>query len=474
MKFSFVHFSDRECWIRQKYEKRKYLCPLELPDFEGEEEPTDLLSDRFHSHISQTEQPGAEGQDSQEESQQPCDIAPPLKPDKPQTDQIDPQPSPLSENASNHTAILEAKGSIDLEKDMSVQSPCRVAVASSDSETLSLTTAKRKVSEPPALLHTSSDGVGSRSIRPRSSQFSQSRNLPSNNSSEAIVSLLVPSKSVGSELSLEFQTQSAPHQRSRAKTSLDTPQHDNLVLDDEMLSLDIEGKGSVDVDDTDERREVSLFALAHDGTGNVKDVMHLIISGASVNWKNPLRMGRTPLHEAVLSNYIAYAEALILNGADVSEVDERGWTPLHYAAYFNRLTMAKILLAAYGKQTANYIQLTDLRGLTAVGSENILPILLFPSTHSSYYLDLALHNSSLESVLLLRAGPQAVRDKFLSISDVDGPHLEKFEKELTKPKYSSIPSESEWNQINESNTRVNFRSVLFHFCLGNVDLILPF
>ena len=321
---------DRETWIRQKYEQRKFVCPFVFEETEREpaQSQTTPSAEQTCYGSSGNLFDSGEGRDA-------------------------PEGTSTSEG---HLSALEPA----LEKSRSGDLTSVVPTAVPPALPLAVAVVKRKASEPPALAHTSSDSI-SRSGRPRSTQFSQSLNVLPDSSDG-----LVPSKSVGSDLSLELGSQSVPiHSRNRASTTQMKPQSDLLLLDETSPELDV--RDDAEIEDIDERKEQRLFVLAHDLSGDLTDVMHLIICGTSVNWKNPQQMGRTPLHEAVVTNNLAYAEALLMNGADVCEADVRGWTPLHAAAYLNRLTMAKALLGAYGKQTATYIAQTDARGLTAVG-----------------------------------------------------------------------------------------------------------
>ncbi|RMD45923.1 MAG: ankyrin repeat domain-containing protein [Aquificota bacterium] len=50
------------------------------------------------------------------------------------------------------------------------------------------------------------------------------------------------------------------------------------------------------------------------------------------------------LIEAVKSGNIDRVRLLIAKGADINAKDERGGTPLHWAAYYNRKEIAKLLL----------------------------------------------------------------------------------------------------------------------------------
>lgn len=61
------------------------------------------------------------------------------------------------------------------------------------------------------------------------------------------------------------------------------------------------------------------------------------------------KTGMTPLHTAIDLGYDRGGEDLIDNGADVRAFDNKGWTPLYYAAYRGHVRVAHMLLNHGGK-----------------------------------------------------------------------------------------------------------------------------
>jgi len=78
--------------------------------------------------------------------------------------------------------------------------------------------------------------------------------------------------------------------------------------------------------------------------GNIEAVKQHIAAGTDVNAKG--EMG-TPLYYAARSGHKEIAELLITKGADVNEKDEKGGTPLHFAAMNGRKgkVIAELLIA---------------------------------------------------------------------------------------------------------------------------------
>ncbi|KAJ9159269.1 hypothetical protein P3X46_024785 [Hevea brasiliensis] len=63
--------------------------------------------------------------------------------------------------------------------------------------------------------------------------------------------------------------------------------------------------------------------------------------------------GKTALHEAVISkDEDLIGKILEKNSSLTKEQDEEGWTPLHYASYFNLLQIVEVLLLKDGKSAA--------------------------------------------------------------------------------------------------------------------------
>jgi ankyrin repeat protein len=74
------------------------------------------------------------------------------------------------------------------------------------------------------------------------------------------------------------------------------------------------------------------------------------------------RMGRTPLHYAVVDGKLDEAKKLLAAGADASARDDNGWTPLHFAAQGWRVDFADLLLSSGAE-----IDAQDSHGNTPLG-----------------------------------------------------------------------------------------------------------
>lgn len=70
----------------------------------------------------------------------------------------------------------------------------------------------------------------------------------------------------------------------------------------------------------------------------------LLAAGADVSQRN--REGATPLHSAARTGNVAAVELLLRSKADVAATDAKGATPLHYAAEVGSVAAAEILLKA--------------------------------------------------------------------------------------------------------------------------------
>eukprot|EP01132_Coremiostelium_polycephalum_P011617 gene11617-14225_t len=78
-----------------------------------------------------------------------------------------------------------------------------------------------------------------------------------------------------------------------------------------------------------------LHEMIQTGQRDVVRYIKLIGQGAEVNYCNT--EGRTSLHHSVFkSDDVLIPELLLQNGADLTLADPRGWTAMHYAAFFNR------------------------------------------------------------------------------------------------------------------------------------------
>jgi ankyrin repeat protein len=78
--------------------------------------------------------------------------------------------------------------------------------------------------------------------------------------------------------------------------------------------------------------------------GDFNKVRLALNFGADVNAKD--NRGWTPLHFASYWNHIEIAKLLIEVGVDVRATDYDRWTPLHWASICNSIEIAKLLLDA--------------------------------------------------------------------------------------------------------------------------------
>ena len=87
--------------------------------------------------------------------------------------------------------------------------------------------------------------------------------------------------------------------------------------------------------------DISISKAA--STGNIEAVKQHLASGANVNTTDMIR--RTPLHRAAEYDHMGIAKFLIANGADVNAKSDRGRTPLHDAARWVHMEIAELLIA---------------------------------------------------------------------------------------------------------------------------------
>ncbi|EFA76490.1 ankyrin repeat-containing protein [Heterostelium album PN500] len=94
---------------------------------------------------------------------------------------------------------------------------------------------------------------------------------------------------------------------------------------------------------TEELSKMLYEMASATGPRDIARYLKLIGQGAEVNHVDA--SGRTTLHQVIWkSDDVIIPELLLQNGADLSMVDSRGWTPMHYAAYFNRPRCASLLM----------------------------------------------------------------------------------------------------------------------------------
>jgi len=86
-----------------------------------------------------------------------------------------------------------------------------------------------------------------------------------------------------------------------------------------------------------------LYEMIQTGQKDIIRYIKLISQGAEINYFG--EDGRTCLHQSILkSDDVLIPELLLQNRADITLVDPRGWTPMHYAAFFNRPRTAQLLM----------------------------------------------------------------------------------------------------------------------------------
>jgi len=94
---------------------------------------------------------------------------------------------------------------------------------------------------------------------------------------------------------------------------------------------------------TTEQYELNKKLLDAGAKGNLQDVKSLIKRGADINAQDKFS-GWTPLHFAAFYNELDALKLLVQLGADVNTQDKSGWTPLHYAARDDKLDALKFLV----------------------------------------------------------------------------------------------------------------------------------
>lgn len=177
--------------------------------------------------------------------------------------------------------------------------------------------------------------------------------------------------------------------------------------------------------DQNELNQKLLDLLSAD-TRDLFQAFMLVCQGASTSFTSPEHEKRTALHQCILTHDDGImVEFLLQNGADMFKKDRRGWTPAHYAAYFNRYRSAKVLLTRGFESSKD--RTLDMKGR--------IP------------LDLAILNGSRETEALFRGADSTGE---ISLDDVEkGVVPELALSSLFVPQLPAAPDESELDPYDE-------------------------
>lgn len=119
----------------------------------------------------------------------------------------------------------------------------------------------------------------------------------------------------------------------------DRPSREEFIRNKYVKRMFVDDDVAADVDMTSPN-DVSgaLFAAVskRNGENVARTLIKLLGNGADVNFSNAAEEGKTPLFQTLVRGNLLNLEILLLNGADVTAADERGWLPFHYAAFYNR------------------------------------------------------------------------------------------------------------------------------------------
>ncbi|XMB86536.1 ankyrin repeat domain-containing protein [Mycoplasmatota bacterium WC44] len=85
--------------------------------------------------------------------------------------------------------------------------------------------------------------------------------------------------------------------------------------------------------------DIFRYLVGYDNVNRVKEALK---NGADINAKN--KSNFTALHIAVVNGQYFLARMLILHDVNLNEVDDTGYTPLHWAIHLDNLEITKLLM----------------------------------------------------------------------------------------------------------------------------------
>ncbi|GAM26708.1 hypothetical protein SAMD00019534_098830 [Acytostelium subglobosum LB1] len=188
---------------------------------------------------------------------------------------------------------------------------------------------------------------------------------------------------------------------------------------------------------TQEELNKTFYELTSSDSG-IRDAtryLKLIGQGADINHVD--QYGRAALHQVIWkADDVIIPELLLQNGAYITSTDSRGWSPMHYAAFFNRPRCASLLMK---------------RGYETIKSKCVDNLGRTP-------LDLAIMNKSKEVEQILRGEELELG---LTFDTIEAGDVQKYE--ATAPLSSEFPSGSsptqppryEYNEYDEEKYLVD-------------------
>lgn len=206
----------------------------------------------------------------------------------------------------------------------------------------------------------------------------------------------------------------------RLYPSSDRPSREEFIKNKYVKKLFIDDS-DVSVTSPDDVNKSLFAAVSRRNSENVAlSLIKLLANGADPNFSNASEESKTPLFQTLVRGNLLNLEILLLNGADVTVPEERGWLPFHYAAFYNRPRCLRRL-----------IETTKGKIPQAKGT----PLTPF---------DVAVWNHSVECIRLLRGAPeQAVEFTFDDVLNSHNSHEDVF----TIPQRTLVPPKEMCSKI---------------------------